>query len=62
MSVSGSLNTRVALVTGGGGYVGNRLCLELLKNRGYKQVVAFDVFFTVQEEVQGLVKIKVVNN
>lgn len=58
MSVSCSFNSGVSLVTGGGGYVGNKLCLELLKNRGYKQVIAFDVFFTVQEEVEGLVKIK----
>ena len=62
MSVSGSLNMGVALVTGGGGYVGNKLCLELLKNRGYKQVIAFDVFFTDEEEVEGLVKRKVINN
>ena len=44
-------------MTGGGGYVGGRLCTALLK-RGYA-VTAVDVHFQDEEEQAGLQKVKV---
>ena len=46
-----------ALVTGGGGYLGQKLCEELVR-RGYK-VTAFDVHFQDESEVSGITRVKV---
>ena len=47
-----------ALVTGGGGYIGNKLCLALLQ-RGY-QVTSLDLHYQEEgEEREGLRKIHV---
>ena len=47
-----------AFVTGGGGYVGSRLCKELLKS-DYARVIAFDVYFTNKEQEDKLEKVEV---
>ena len=52
----------VACVTGGGGFVGGKLCRYLLNEGGYLKVVALDVYFSDEEEKEplpGLKKIKV---
>ena len=46
-----------AFVTGGGGYVGQKLCEELVR-RGY-QVTAFDVHFLDESDIPGLSRVKV---
>lgn len=46
-----------ALVTGGGGYVGGRLCTALVK-KGYA-VTAVDVHFQDEGEQDGIHKVKV---
>jgi nucleoside-diphosphate-sugar epimerase len=46
-----------ALVTGGGGYVGGRLCTAILE-RGYT-VTAVDVHFQDAEDQDGIRKVKV---
>lgn len=46
-----------ALVTGGGGYVGGRLCTAL-HDRGYV-VTAVDVHFLDEEKQDGVKKVKV---
>ena len=50
-----------ALVTGGGGYVGNRLCHQLVTS-GYTEVTAIDVHFIKDEKngVDAVNKIKVI--
>ncbi|XP_019850393.1 PREDICTED: short-chain dehydrogenase/reductase family 42E member 1-like [Amphimedon queenslandica] len=45
-----------AVVTGGGGYVGSRLCRQLVKE-GYDKVTAIDVHF-IEDEKEGANKIK----
>ena len=47
-----------AFVTGGGGYVGSRLCKELLES-GYTRVIAFDIHFIDKEQEDKLEKIEV---
>ena len=47
-----------AFVTGGGGYVGSRLCKELLVS-GYDRVIAFDIYFIDKEQEDKLEKIEV---
>ena len=50
-----------AVVTGGGGYVGSRLCQELVKE-GYDKVTAIDVHFIGDEREGVASKIKVYSN
>lgn len=53
------LNMSSVFVTGGGGYLGEKLCRYLLQN-GYSSVTAFDVYYSDDEnDVDGLIKIKV---
>ncbi len=52
---------KTALVTGGGGFVGGKLCRYLLQN-GYSSVTAFDIHHSndgEEEDSDGLQKIKV---
>ena len=46
-----------ALVTGGGGYVGNKLC-KALREKGY-EVTALDIHFQDRGESEGIKKIEV---
>lgn len=48
---------KAALVTGGGGYIGGKLCLALLE-KGY-EVTALDVQFVGEEETRGIKRVQV---
>ena len=52
-----SCTMKKAVVTGGGGYIGCRLCSALLE-KGYT-VTALDIQFLAGEERDGLKKVKV---
>lgn len=47
-----------AVVTGSGGYIGTKLCRELIR-AGYTSVTGFDVHFTSEEQEESITKIKV---
>ena len=54
---SAGLSKKRAFVTGGGGYLGSKLCEELT-SLGYT-VTAFDVFFVNDSDTPGITKLKV---
>ena len=51
------LSKKRAFVTGGGGYLGSKLCDELVNN-GYT-VTSFDLFFANDSDAPGITKVKV---